>query len=97
MFNIVIDVPSAYRFIEAMLVSTGFSPETDLARSYLEDIFRFPLEAVIRSAKLNFKFRPSLIALTLYSYFLEASGSPFWLQITVGLQHLLKVKLLLLL
>uniref|UniRef100_A0A0N5AZ10 CYCLIN domain-containing protein n=1 Tax=Syphacia muris TaxID=451379 RepID=A0A0N5AZ10_9BILA len=87
-----LDVPSAYRFIEAMLVSAGFSPATDKARSYLENMFRFPLEAVIRSSSLNFKFRPSVLALTLYSLFLDASGSPFWEHITIGLQRLLKVR-----
>ena len=85
------DVPSVYRFIEAMLISTGFSPKTDLARTYLEEVFRFPLEAIARSAVLNFKFRPSLMALALYSLFLETSGSPFWFDITIGLQRLLKV------
>uniref|UniRef100_A0A915AUD4 Cyclin-like domain-containing protein n=1 Tax=Parascaris univalens TaxID=6257 RepID=A0A915AUD4_PARUN len=74
-------MPSVDRFMHAMLRCMG---------SPFLPVFRIPLETVICSSALSYKFRPSLLALALLSLILE-SRTPFWFPVTVGFQRLLEV------
>ncbi|VDK49819.1 unnamed protein product [Anisakis simplex] len=74
-------VPSVDRFMHAMLGCMG---------SAFLPVFRVPIESAICCSTVSYKFRPSLLALSLLSLILEMR-TPAWFPVTVSFQRLLQI------